>query len=118
MASTVSGSLPLPEQDLPRRFVLGQIEFRGGHPYRQGPDDRWACIQGGDPALHVRELGDVDAAPRPVSDPAEQRHVRDRTLVGDELAILQTLVENAIYNLFIIYKNFYILFYIIILLIY
>src|SRR5215831_10285195 len=49
-----------------------------------------------EPALEVREVGDVLALAFVRHDPGIDRHVRDRVVAGDEGAISQALVQHAV----------------------
>src|SRR6516165_10746826 len=49
-----------------------------------------------EPALEVREIGDVLALALVRHDPGIDRHVRDRIVAGDEGAIGEALVEYAV----------------------
>src|SRR5215475_3519035 len=49
-----------------------------------------------EPALEVREVGDVLALALVRHDPGIDRHVRDRVVAGDEGAIAEPLVQHAV----------------------
>src|SRR5439155_17208166 len=61
-----------------------------------GALERRPCADRFEPALEVREVRDVLPLPLVGHDPGVNRHIRDRVLASDEIAIRQPLVEHAV----------------------